>query len=145
MPFPNCTLFMKANLSVVGPAVLLAASLSAAAVPPSGGASFGFSSADDAVGVLDGLYYSPAHPSLALEPQQPVESYPHVNPSLAGDLCEAESEKGGPDRVLRESRPLSVELAQGNREGDLRVFRAGASSLLGLGASFLFLACRRIG
>ena len=143
MPVLNCTLFMKTNFPGLALAILLSASLCAVTTLPAAEASFAFPEIDHGVGVAGELYYSPAHPSLALGKADPVEGYPHVNASLAGDLCGIDGEPVSGGRVLRRSRPLSVELAQRNEEGERRVFRASLASLLALVAPFLLMGRQR--
>ncbi|HJM62847.1 MAG: hypothetical protein CMN05_03140 [Roseibacillus sp.] len=64
------------------------------------------------VGIGEEFYYSPVHPGLALEEPRPVETYPCVNVSLAGDLCGVDGSPVSSRDIWRSSNYLSVELAE---------------------------------
>ena len=79
---------------------------------PVGQLPFAFPDECDEVGIGEGFYYSPAHPGLALEEPRPVEIYPYVNASLAGDLCGVDGSPVSSRDIWRRSNYLSVELAE---------------------------------
>ena len=134
---------MKRNFPGLAPTVLLAASLSATAASFPREAPFIFPAGSGAVGVEGGLYFSPAHPALALEPAEPTESYPHVNPSLGGDLSGADGPPVSQNGVRQRERPLAVELAQRGEQGAQVSMPASTAPILLLAAPLLFLGRRR--
>ena len=103
---------MKTNLSFLALflfAFHLGPSLCAS---PVGQLPFAFPDECDEVGIGEEFYYSPAHPGLALEEPRPVEIYPYVNASLAGDLCGVDGSPVSSRDIWRRSNYLSVELAE---------------------------------
>ena len=79
---------------------------------PVGELPFAFPDEYAQIGIGEELYYSPAHPGLALEEPRPVEIYPYVNASLAGDLCGVDGSPVSSRDIWRRSNYLSVELAE---------------------------------
>ncbi len=103
---------MKTNFSFLAPFVLsLLAPLELVASPA---AEMAFAFPDECAEVAwDGrLYFSPAHPGVALQESRPVETYPRVNASLAGDLCGIDGSPVSSRKIRRRSDYLSVELAE---------------------------------
>ena len=79
---------------------------------PVGQLPFAFPDECDEVGIGEEFYYSPAHPGLALEEPGPVETYPFVNTSVAGDLGGVKGVPVSSRDIWRRSNYLSVELAE---------------------------------
>ena len=107
---------MKTNLAVLACLLLLMPGASGLYALPVSEMPFSFQDQRSQRPPSDEFYLSPVHPGLALDASNPLEVYPQVNVSLAGDLCGI----GGPSAPCREIRRrsnyLSVELAEVVRE-----------------------------